>query len=890
MGKKIKKDDKPQLDDVFDTLLVESKQAATVVLMLDSPEDDVLAKACEAIYKFVDKCDENKKILLDLGAVDKLLKLIQNEDRIIRRNACMALGVMAAHADVRKLLRKREDCVPSVIQLLAPEEDTVVHEFSALCLSFMCSDFSSKVAIYEQDGVEALIRCLYSHDPDVQKNGIESLALLMQDYHSRNAVRELNGLQPILDLTKSEYAVIQELALVALARAAQDVENRSALRELEALTLLVNFVGHPEWNDLHVHALAVLSNCLEDVESMQLIKETGGLVKLIAFVTDQTPPEEESTGKGGKGGKEKSGSRKGKKGEKEDDDKHKAGEPSHTLPEVKKHAAKAIARAARNAENRKLLHETETEKMLILLLGHEDHSVQAAAALALAVMAENMSSSESIGQWEGFDPLIKLLKIDNPDLREAVTLALANLTTSNMNNCQEVVNRNGVDPLINLLADSHEAIVANAACVLTNLALDEVMRSEVQRLGIINALIGPLKSESCTIQSKAALATAAFVSDADAREEFRLANGIEPLTELLKSNNDEVRRSASWAITVVCVDEPTALELSKLGCLEILQEIQMSGTRANRFTDAAMCKMLDCNLAAKYALSGYLGPNNIITDGFFDAGQLRQGSKFVTLEDYCKMTVNQKRPILLINAKPLNPEPKPDKPPTPQPSDADVAASSSSKGAVSGKTSRTGRDSKSEVEHPNSSKSRTQKVAEEQKKAQEIAEEQQEGHSEKEVFTPPADPTLLKYIEEVIEKVMPLPTTKEQVVGLAEFVADKMGGSIQRGQVSNFSFELPISQIKFNLKSNVVPLGMITTGIHYHRALLFKALADRLAVPCSLVRGEYNRAWNEVLLAEDSDSSSNPKFPPKNYIVDLIHEPGSLLKTDSIEASNYKKL
>ena len=89
--------------------------------------------------------------------------------------------------------------------------------------------------------------------------------------------------------------------------------------------------------------------------------------------------------------------------------------------------------------------------------------------------------------------------------------------------------------------------------------------------------------------------------------QFRLASGLEPLTELLKSNDDEVRRSASWAVTVICVDEPTAIELSKLGCLEILQEIQMSGTRANRFTDAAMDKMLDCNLSAKYALSGFLG-------------------------------------------------------------------------------------------------------------------------------------------------------------------------------------------------------------------------------------------------------------------------------------------
>ena len=49
-----------------------------------------------------------------------------------------------------------------------------------------------------------------------------------------------------------------------------------------------------------------------------------------------------------------------------------------------------------------------------------------------------------------------------------------------------------------------------------------------------------------------------------------------------------------------------------------------------------------------------------------------------------------------------------------------------------------------------------------------------------------------------------------------------MGGPIERGQLANFSWELPLSQIKFDLKSNVIPIGMIKAGIHYHRALLFK--------------------------------------------------------------------
>ncbi len=33
-----------------------------------------------------------------------------------------------------------------------------------------------------------------------------------------------------------------------------------------------------------------------------------------------------------------------------------------------------------------------------------------------------------------------------------------------------------------------------------------------------------------------------------------------------------------------------------------------------------------------------------------------------------------------------------------------------------------------------------------------------------------------------------------------------------------------------------------------------------------------------------------PKFPPKSYIVDLVHQPGSLLRKDSPDAASYQKL
>ena len=40
--------------------------------------------------------------------------------------------------------------------------------------------------------------------------------------------------------------------------------------------------------------------------------------------------------------------------------------------------------------------------------------------------------------------------------------------------------------------------------------------------------------------------------------------------------------------------------------LERLQEISLSSTRKNAFTDVALEKILDSNLSAKYALNGYL--------------------------------------------------------------------------------------------------------------------------------------------------------------------------------------------------------------------------------------------------------------------------------------------
>ena len=95
---------------------------------------------------------------------------------------------------------------------------------------------------------------------------------------------------------------------------------------------------------------------------------------------------------------------------------------------------------------------------------------------------------------DGIAPLIKLLNNNNGDIAENASLALANLTTSQMANCVEVADHNGIEPLIGLLNSSHEGAQANAAIVLTNMATDEILRVDIQKRGVVGALVSPLMS------------------------------------------------------------------------------------------------------------------------------------------------------------------------------------------------------------------------------------------------------------------------------------------------------------------------------------------------------------------------------------------------------------
>ncbi len=170
---------------------------------------------------------------------------------------------------------------------------------------------------------------------------------------------------------------------------------------------------------------------------------------------------------------------------------------------------------------------------------------------------------------------------------------------------------------------------------------------------------------------------------------------------------------------------------------------------------------------------------------------------------------------------------------------------------------------------------------------------------------------------------------REQLIQIAQTVSKHMGGSIVEGKVNEFSFKFQLYELKVALKSNVIPIGKITQGTFYHRSLLFKAICDRVGLaPCSLVRGDYNRAWNVVEIRKqslalqpgqvpksaldsskkksktpDSKNNSRKQTPQANIfeeeeeeiikdsaIIDLMFEPGRLLVERGSKANAYQRM
>lgn len=148
------------------------------------------------------------------------------------------------------------------------------------------------------------------------------------------------------------------------------------------------------------------------------------------------------------------------------------------------------------------------------------------------------------------------------------------------------------------------------------------------------------------------------------------------------------------------------------------------------------------------------------------------------------------------------------------------------------------------------------------------------------------DVFLPRYIYHIRKCLDEVHSVNEKFKILAEYVDALLCGPKKEYTVEEKmeTFALHIKSLKHKLGTNLIPIGYLKMGFHCERALLFKAIADRCNISCSLVKGRRKLYWNEVAVLDTKDDNL------KLYVVDLMDNLGNLLALGSKAANQYCQL
>ncbi|KAK7377048.1 hypothetical protein VNO80_02468 [Phaseolus coccineus] len=109
---------------------------------------------------------------------------------------------------------------------------------------------------------------------------------------------------------------------------------------------------------------------------------------------------------------------------------------------------------------------------------------------------------------------------------------------------------------------------------------------------------------------------------------------------------------------------------------------------------------------------------------------------------------------------------------------------------------------------------------------------------------------------------------------LADVVVNRMGGPVINAEKLTKRWAMRSRELRDSMQTIVLPLGCLDVGLSRHRALLFKVLADRINIPCMLVKGSYYTGTDDgaVNLIKADDGSE--------YIIDMMGAPGTLIPAE----------
>lgn len=846
MGKKekgaVKGADQPK--DKFDGLLLELKDIKSAILNLGSDEDEVLANTCHACFNFVIKDrEQNSVVLLEFGAVERLIVLMTSADKSVRRHSLMVLGLMSSVQTVRKVLAEDKQKIIQDCSTLVQDDDAVVVEFAVAILANLAAVYQIKEEIIENGSLPAIIKLLSSNDPDTKKHALVCLLSLAQDMEIRSTLADIEAVVSVIGLIISDYPVIQQLALNLCSILCLEQSSCDQLVANDGLNKLLLFVENQEYNDIHTHALETIARCLSNDEILNQFHDSGALAKLILAIKTSL---ETQTG-------EECGIYF-----------------SDFIFEMNK--------------SHKIFTENGIAEILFKMLNQVNDEPKISACRSARILAAEPTFRDQCADMGITTKIVALLSSPNLEVRRQAILTIGELIRNNETNMGIISSNKVMVTAINLLEDGDHGMICGSLSVLVTIAKDTPgSSSEAHEANLIPQLENISEIESTQIQNKMLDVIAIYVITPEDRKLLYSSTLLGTMVQLLASNDKAVRISACMAIQAVCRDEATAKALVDGGIIDVIQRVQQSSHLRSHLADATLNQVLDFDLSAKYSIKRKLQQINHIKNGFYDAGIIHPKGKFCPLQLLAKNEINDKVPILYISL--------PDRIIDDSKSHHITASNygivksnyllpDEKKGSSGGKSKRKREENSlkppGSPSTPAKPKLSRNSVSTTILIAPEPVDESEQSESIEE--TNQNDKHLTEMIQTTISKLNNQQTIETQISIIGKSVSDFFGGSIEKSKLYEFGYEISIVQLKRSKLSNVLPLGCIKKGLYRERALLFKLICDQIYIPVSLEQGEYGRAWNSIFMEG------------KENVVDLISCPGEMYRADQPLANEYKTI
>ncbi|KXS09407.1 ARM repeat-containing protein [Gonapodya prolifera JEL478] len=447
----------------------------------------------------------------------------------------------------------------------------------AICAlrDFDLSAETNQLAIRDVGGLDLLINLLDTDDNKCKIGALEILRDVSDNVQIRQAVAELDGMQPLVELLKDSNEELKCLAAVTIAHCARNARNRRAVRRYGGIRKLVRLLKMTAGSSekVAISGALALMTCSKSAKNKRAIQDAGAVPLLANLLESKNEDvlvpvvgilQECAEDENYRIAIRSSGMIK-----------FLVGDLSSSNEELKKHAANAIFKCAEDAETRTLVRNYNGLDPLVKLLDNTaNKELLAAATGAVWKCAQDLENVGVFNKLAAIKKLVSLMENQPEEVLVNVVGALG-ACAQTAEGRDAIRGAGGITPLVNLLRGTNQALLVNVTTAVGACAKDGDSMGIIDKLDGVRLLWSLLKSPNPQVQASAAWAISPCIEHAkDAGEMVRsFVGGLELIVSLLKSMDVQVLASVCAAIANIAKDEENLAVITDHGVVPMLAKL-----------------------------------------------------------------------------------------------------------------------------------------------------------------------------------------------------------------------------------------------------------------------------------------------------------------------------